>query len=225
MIARKNNRVPRLIETTPASPRQWKHGTGDSMSRCADRQSKRELSKTKSAHLEPGFSRVKHLARSLSEFARNGRHALGHPDRGIMNGADQLLERTQHVKLLLCSILFTAFLLHAHAADCPSHQGKEAEILIQIEQSWAAALELRDADAVGCILADEFQDVDPSGALHGRAETLAQIPNRRSGKKCPERTLAPCIRRLRIHSRSGDAGGRTRNYHRQSSLYRYLCLP
>jgi ketosteroid isomerase-like protein len=99
-----------------------------------------------------------------------------------MNDADQLIERTQHVILLLCSILFTAFLLPAQAANCPGHQGKEPEILIQIEQSWAAALELRDADAVGCILADEFQDVDPSGALHARAETLAQIPNRRPGK-------------------------------------------
>ena len=68
------------------------------------------------------------------------------------------------MKLLLCSILFAAFLLPAQAADCPSHQGKEADILVQIEQSWAAALELRDADAVGCILADEFQDVDPNGA-------------------------------------------------------------
>jgi len=86
------------------------------------------------------------------------------------------------VRLLLCSILFAAFLLPAQAADCPSHQGKEADILTQIEQSWAAALELRDADAVGCILADEFQDVDPNGAVHNRAETLAQIPHRRPGK-------------------------------------------
>ncbi len=86
------------------------------------------------------------------------------------------------MKLLLCSILFSIFLLPAQAADCPSHQGKEADILVQIEQSWAAALELRDADAVGWILADEFQDADPSGALHDRAETLAQIPHRRPGK-------------------------------------------
>ena len=86
------------------------------------------------------------------------------------------------MKFLLCSALLATFLLPAQAADCPSHQGKEPEILVQIEQSWAAALELRDADAVGCILADEFQDVDPSGALHDRAATLAQIPTRRPGK-------------------------------------------
>lgn len=99
-----------------------------------------------------------------------------------MNDAANFSQRTQHVKLLLCSILFVALLLPAQAADCPSHQGKEAEILVQIEQSWAAALELRDAGAVGCILAGEFQDVDPNGAVHNRAETLAQIPTRRPGK-------------------------------------------
>jgi ketosteroid isomerase-like protein len=109
-----------------------------------------------------------------------------------MNDADHLLPRTQHVKLLLCSILFAVFLLPAQAADCPSHEGKEADILVQIEQSWAAALELRDADAVGCILADEFQDVDPNGAVHNRAETLAQIPHRRPGKNILSE-LAPHI--------------------------------
>lgn len=86
------------------------------------------------------------------------------------------------MRLLLCSILFAALLLPAQASDCPRHEGKEADILVLIEQSWAAALELRDAKSVGCILADEFQDVDPNGALHDRAETLAQIPSRRPGK-------------------------------------------
>jgi len=66
--------------------------------------------------------------------------------------------------------------------NCPTHQSKDGNALIQIEQSWAQALEVRDADAVGCILADEFQDADPSGQLHNRAETLAQIPHRRPGK-------------------------------------------
>ncbi len=68
------------------------------------------------------------------------------------------------------------------AATCPTHQSKDGSALIQIEQSWAQALEVRDADAVGCILADEFQDADPNGQLHDRAETLAQIPHRRPGK-------------------------------------------
>ena len=68
------------------------------------------------------------------------------------------------------------------APNCPSHQSKDGNALIQIEQSWARALEVRDAGAVGCILADEFQDADPNGQLHDRAETLAQIPHRRPGK-------------------------------------------
>lgn len=68
------------------------------------------------------------------------------------------------------------------AANCPTPQAQGGDALIQIEQSWAAALEVRDADAVGCILADEFQDADPSGKLLGRAETLAQVPHRRPGK-------------------------------------------
>ena len=86
------------------------------------------------------------------------------------------------MKLLLCSILVSTSLLSALAADCPSPQAKNGNALIKIEQSWAQALEVHDAVAVGCILADEFQDVDPSGAIHDRAETLAQIPHRRPGK-------------------------------------------
>jgi ketosteroid isomerase-like protein len=68
------------------------------------------------------------------------------------------------------------------AANCPSPQLKDGNALVQLEQAWASALEVHDADAVGCILADEFQDTDPNGKLHGRAETLAQIPHRRPGK-------------------------------------------
>ena len=67
-------------------------------------------------------------------------------------------------------------------SSCPTHQAKDGNALIQIEQSWAQALEVRDADAVGCILADEFQDADSNGQLHDRAETLGQIPHRRPGK-------------------------------------------
>ncbi|MGH9503088.1 MAG: nuclear transport factor 2 family protein [Terriglobales bacterium] len=67
-------------------------------------------------------------------------------------------------------------------AACPTHQAKDGDALIQIEQAWAKALEVHDAEAVGCILADEFQDADPSGQIHDRAETLAQVPHRHPGK-------------------------------------------
>src|SRR5579862_849425 len=66
-------------------------------------------------------------------------------------------------------------------AECP-HQPKDAGALVQLEQTWAQALEAHDADAVGCLLAEEFQDADPDGKLHDRAETLSQVPHRRPGK-------------------------------------------
>lgn len=85
------------------------------------------------------------------------------------------------MKHLLCLALFALSALPMFAANCPI-QAKDGEALIQLEQAWAKALEVRDADAVGCILAEEFQDADPSGNLHDRAETLAQIAHRRPGK-------------------------------------------
>lgn len=67
------------------------------------------------------------------------------------------------------------------AETCPSGQAKNESALVQNEQTWAQALERHDAHAVGCLLAEEFQDADPSGQLHDRAETLAGIPHRRPG--------------------------------------------
>ena len=66
-------------------------------------------------------------------------------------------------------------------AACPSDQAKDEAILVQVEQTWAKALEQRDVPTVDCILASEFEDADPNGALHNRAQTLANIPNRRPG--------------------------------------------
>ena len=86
------------------------------------------------------------------------------------------------MRFRLCVFLLAISSLPALATTCPSHPSKDRNVLIQIEQSWAKALEGRDAEAVGCILADEFQDADPSGKLHNREETLAQIPHRRPGK-------------------------------------------
>ncbi len=61
-------------------------------------------------------------------------------------------------------------------ASCPSGQTKDEAALVQLEQTWAKALEQRDGAAVGCILAAEFEDADPNGALHSRAEALAKSP-------------------------------------------------
>src|SRR5579863_2846168 len=62
----------------------------------------------------------------------------------------------------------------AMAAACPTGQAKEANVLAQIEKEWANALEQKDAASLGCILAEEFQDVDPRGSISDRASTLAK---------------------------------------------------
>ena len=85
----------------------------------------------------------------------------------------KLLLHISILALLSCPLL---------AAPCPALQAKDGNALIKLEQTWAEALEVHDADAVGCILAEEFQDADPEGKLHTRAETLGQIPHRRPGK-------------------------------------------
>jgi ketosteroid isomerase-like protein len=86
------------------------------------------------------------------------------------------------MKLLLYISILALSPMPLFAAPCPTPQAKDATALIKLEQTWAQALEEHDADAVGCILAEEFQDADPEGKLHTRAETLAQIPHRRPGK-------------------------------------------
>jgi ketosteroid isomerase-like protein len=83
------------------------------------------------------------------------------------------------VKPALCFTLLICRL--AVAGNCPTTQAKDESALVQLEQSWAQALERHDSDAVGCILAEEFQDVDPDGKLHDRAQSLANIAHRRPG--------------------------------------------
>jgi len=77
------------------------------------------------------------------------------------------------------AILFWA--AYGWAEDCPANQPKDGTALVQLEQSWAKALERHDEAIVGCILAPEFQDADPEGQLHDRAATLAAISTRRPG--------------------------------------------
>ena len=61
----------------------------------------------------------------------------------------------------------------AHAAPCPAFPAKDEATLIQMEQAWAQALEHQDVEALDCILADEFEDANPAGALSGRSKILA----------------------------------------------------
>jgi ketosteroid isomerase-like protein len=68
--------------------------------------------------------------------------------------------------LLLCPL--------AVAAPCATGEARDNDALIQVEQTWARALEQRDAASLNCILADEFEDAGPDGTLTDRATTLAK---------------------------------------------------
>jgi hypothetical protein len=63
-------------------------------------------------------------------------------------------------------------------ADCPK-QPKTTDGLIQSEQTWAHALETKDAAVLGCILADEFEDYSANGAVYKRSEVLEYLPQRK----------------------------------------------
>lgn len=85
------------------------------------------------------------------------------------------------VKILALLAVPLALTLSAPAADCPKNQPKTEAALIELEQNWAAALSRKDADAVACLLANEFEDVDVDGSLHTRSQTLEHIPQRKPG--------------------------------------------
>ena len=65
--------------------------------------------------------------------------------------------------LLLCPL--------AHGLSCPT-QARDEDALIQVEQTWARALEQKDISALACILADEFEDANAAGALSDRSTIL-----------------------------------------------------
>ena|SRR5437879_63996 len=71
--------------------------------------------------------------------------------------------------LLLCSL--------AHSAVCPTGQLKDQAALVQIEHVWLRAVEEHDMAALGCILADEFEEADSAGSLIGRPAMLASAAN------------------------------------------------
>ena len=85
------------------------------------------------------------------------------------------------VKILTLLAVPLALALSAFAADCPKNQPKTEGALIEIEQNWAAALSRKDADAVACMVAEEFEDADVDGSLHSRSQMLEHIPNRKPG--------------------------------------------
>ena len=77
--------------------------------------------------------------------------------------------------LLLCSL--------AHGVGCPTGQPKDEAALVQVEHVWLRAVEQHDIAALGCILADEFEEADFRGSLIDRSAMLASAANR--GKAQP----------------------------------------
>lgn len=65
---------------------------------------------------------------------------------------------------LLCPLLY--------AAPCPTRQMKNEAALVQIEHTWAAALEKHDTAALECILASNFEEAGPDGQLFDRSNML-----------------------------------------------------
>jgi ketosteroid isomerase-like protein len=126
------------------------------------------------------------------------------------------VKRTLWFTLLICPFAF--------GGSCPTGQTKDESALVQLEQSWAQALERHDSDAVACILADEFQDLDPSGKLYDRAESLANILHRRPGRNQLSE-LHPHVYGefgyVRGLNTVMDAGGKTRAKVRFTDIFVY----
>ncbi len=78
-------------------------------------------------------------------------------------------------------VIFAVMSLSLLAAECPKDQAKSEAVLMEQEQMWADALNRKDVDAVGCLLATEFEDADVDGSLHTRKQTLAKIPHKKPG--------------------------------------------
>ena len=77
---------------------------------------------------------------------------------------------------LLCSLLLLCS--SAQGAVCPTDQAKDEAALVQVEHAWLQAAEQYDVAALGCILADEFEEADFEGSLIDRGAMLARTAHR-----------------------------------------------
>ena len=68
----------------------------------------------------------------------------------------------------------------AGAVACPTGQPKNQAALVEIEKTWARALEEHDINALNCILADEFEDADAQGKLADRSAVIAKAATSRA---------------------------------------------
>jgi ketosteroid isomerase-like protein len=81
-------------------------------------------------------------------------------------------------RLALQAAVLMLLITPAWSASCANGQAKDEATLLQLEQTWAKALEEHDANTVSCLTADEFQDAGTDGAVHDRAAVLARVPKR-----------------------------------------------
>jgi Domain of unknown function (DUF4440) len=88
------------------------------------------------------------------------------------------LLQVKKMKNGLC-IALLSFCPLALGATCPRDQPRDGSALLQLERTWAKALEAYDQDALGCLLGDEFEDADIHGDLHNRGEMLARAAQRK----------------------------------------------
>ena len=80
------------------------------------------------------------------------------------------------MKYAIAAVLLMSSMLWA--ADCPK-QAKSAEALVQTEETWAHALEAKDAGVLGCILTEEFEDYSANGSVYKRDVVLEHLPQRK----------------------------------------------
>lgn len=116
-------------------------------------------------------------------------------------------------------IVFSLLLLScssAYGATCPTGQVKDEAALIQIEHEWVRAVEQHDPAALGCILADEFEEADFDGSLISRSTMLAGATKPSNGhSELADLHVhiygdAAYVRGIGINTKNGRPAGKTR---------------
>ena len=97
---------------------------------------------------------------------------FGYPIRDVGPSPRRPVQACLLTKFALLLLLLCSFSL-AHGQACPTGQQKDPATLAQIEQVWLRAAEQNDKAALGCILADEFEEADFDGSLIDRRAMLA----------------------------------------------------
>jgi ketosteroid isomerase-like protein len=103
-----------------------------------------------------------------------------------------------------------------HGATCPTGQPKDKAALIQVEHRWIQAVEQHDPAALGCIVADEFEEADFDGSLISRSTMLAGATKPSNGhSELAELDVhiygdVAYVRGIGVNSENGRPTGKTR---------------